>query len=143
MAETKVSTVVEAPADQVWELIGDFHRLGHWHPHLPESTPGNDLPGNAIGSVRVFDLDGTVLYETLLAYDEEARSHTYSFPDGTFHFDNYRATLRVTPITELNASFVEWNASYDVAAEHHKESTEQVHGVFTSGLAALREHFAG
>lgn len=143
MAGTKVSTVVEAPAERVWELLGDFHNLGGWHPNLPASSLGNELTGNAIGSVRVFEIDGVALHETLLAYDEEARSYTYSFPDGTFEFDDYRATLRVTPVTELGASFVEWSATYDIEAEHRKESTDRVHGVFTAGLAALRERFAG
>ncbi|MER7846579.1 SRPBCC family protein [Kitasatospora sp. NPDC096077] len=138
-----VSTVVEAPAEQVWDVIGDYHALGDWHPHLPPSTLGNELTGNAIGTVRVFEFGGIVLHETLIAYDVEARSYTYSFPDGTFHFDGYRATLRVTPVTELGASFVEWSVTYDIEAEHRKESTERVHGVFTVGLAALREQFAG
>ncbi|WP_188309791.1 SRPBCC family protein [Streptomyces sp. CBMA123] len=138
-----VSTVVEAPAERVWELVGDFHALGDWHPHLPASRLGNGLTGNAIGTVRVFDLDGVVLTETLVAYDDEARSYTYSFPDGTFHFNGYRATLRVTPVTELGAGFVEWGVTYDIEAEHREESTERVHGVFTTGLAALRERFAG
>ncbi|MFJ2861820.1 SRPBCC family protein [Kitasatospora sp. NPDC087314] len=142
MAVITVSTVVEAPAERVWELVGDFHALGDWHPHLPASRLGNELAGNAIGSARLFDLDGVVLHETLLAYDDEARSYTYSFPDGTFHFDNYRATLRVTPVTELGASFVEWSVTYDIDAEHREESTARVHGVFTVGLAALRERFA-
>ncbi|MFG2843727.1 SRPBCC family protein [Kitasatospora sp. NPDC048296] len=144
MAGIKVSTVVEAPAERVWELVGDFHGLGGWHPHLPPSRLGNELTGNAIGAVRVFELpDGVVLHETLVAYDEEARSYTYSFPDGTFHFDGYRSTLRVTPVTELGASFVEWSVTFDIEPEHRKESSDRVHGVFTSGLAALREHFAG
>ncbi|MFJ4189097.1 SRPBCC family protein [Kitasatospora sp. NPDC089509] len=138
-----VSTVVEAPAEQVWDVIGNYHALGDWHPHLPPSTLGNELTGNTIGTVRVFEFDGIVLHETLVAYDGEARSYTYSFPDGTFHFDGYRATLRVTPVTELGASFVEWSVTYDIEAEHRKESTERVHGVFTVGLAALREQFAG
>ncbi|MFJ9774782.1 SRPBCC family protein [Kitasatospora sp. NPDC101157] len=143
MAVLTVSTVVEASAERVWELVGDFHALGDWHPHLPVSRLGNGLAGNAIGSVRVFELpDGVVLHETLLAYDDEARSYTYSFPDGTFHFDGYRATLRVTPVTELAASFVEWSVRYDIDPEHRKDSTERVHGVFTTGLAGLRERFA-
>ncbi|MEV7598622.1 SRPBCC family protein [Kitasatospora sp. NPDC089797] len=138
-----VSTVVEAPAERVWELVGDFHALGEWHPHLPPSTLGNELTGNTIGAVRVFEFGGVVLHETLVGYDGEARSYTYSFPDGTFHFDGYRATLRVTPVTELGASFVEWSVTYDIEAEHRKESTERVRGVFTDGLAALRGRFAG
>lgn len=73
MAGTNVSTVVRAPAEQVWALIGDFHRLDEWHPGLPPSRPGNDLHGNAIGSVRVFEFNGVVLRETLLAYDAERR----------------------------------------------------------------------
>ncbi|MGW3039377.1 SRPBCC family protein [Kitasatospora sp. NPDC001159] len=80
--------------------------------------------------------------ETLLAYDEEARSYTYSLPDDTFHFDDYRAVLRVSPVTELDASFVKWSVTYDIEPEHRKESADRVHGVFTSGLVALREHFA-
>ncbi|MFF3002986.1 SRPBCC family protein [Kitasatospora sp. NPDC057940] len=143
MAGIKVSTVVEAPAERVWELLGDFHDLGGWHPGLPASSLGNELTGNAIGSVRVFEIDGAALYETLLAYDEEARSYTYSFPEGTFELYGYRATLRVTPVTALDASFVEWSATYDVESEHRKATADRLHGVFTAGLAALRERFAG
>lgn len=45
-------------------------------------------------------------------------------------------------MTELAASFVEWSVRYDIEAEHRKDSTERVHGVFTTGLAGLRERFA-
>ncbi|MBO1415259.1 SRPBCC family protein [Streptomyces sp. FH025] len=142
MAGTTVSTVVEAPAERVWELIGDFHALGSWHPGLPPSRLGNELTGNTIGSVRLFELDAGVLHETLVAYDDEARSYTYSFPDGTSGMDHYRATLRVLPVTELGASFVEWSASYDVEAEQREATADRLNGVFTAGLAALRSHFA-
>ncbi|MGA5816615.1 SRPBCC family protein [Kitasatospora sp. NPDC094028] len=143
MAGTKVSTVVQAPADEVWALIGGFHDLGDWHPDLPASRPGNELTGNAIGAVRVFDLDGLELHENLLAYDDEQRSYTYGLPDGTFELTCYRATLRVLPVTQLGAGFVEWNATFDVEAEHRAASTALVNGVFASGLTALRARFAG
>ncbi|MFJ9691828.1 SRPBCC family protein [Kitasatospora sp. NPDC101183] len=142
MAGTYVSTLVQAPAEEVWALIGDFHRLGEWHPGLPPSTAGNELHGNAIGSIRVFEFNGVVLRETLLAYDAEGRSHTYGFPDGTFALVGYRATLRLAPVTELGASFVEWSAVFDVDPQQREESTALVQGVFTTGLAALRERFA-
>ncbi|MGW2249662.1 SRPBCC family protein [Kitasatospora sp. NPDC001660] len=142
MAGTTVSTVVEAPAGKVWELIGDFHALGAWHPDLPPSRRGNDLGGTAVGAVRIFDLDGTELGETLLAYDEDARSYTYTFADGTFDLSAYRATLRVTAVTGPDAAHVEWSATYDVEREHREASTALVHGVFTAGLRALRERFA-
>ncbi|MDH6704098.1 hypothetical protein P3T27_000799 [Kitasatospora sp. MAA19] len=37
---------------------------------------------------------------------------------------------------------MKWSATYEVESEHRKESTDRVHGVFTAGLAALRERFA-
>ncbi|MEV7022608.1 SRPBCC family protein [Kitasatospora sp. NPDC093558] len=143
MAGTTVSTVVEAPAGKVWELIGDFYALGDWHPDLPEARHGNDLGGTAVGAVRIFDLDGTVLDETLLAYDDEGRSYTYSLPDGTFELNTYRATLRITAVTELDATFIEWAATYDVTPEHEEATAALLRGVFVPGLAALRAHFAG
>ncbi|MFE2408704.1 SRPBCC family protein [Kitasatospora sp. NPDC059408] len=142
MAGTTVSTVVEAPAGKVWELIGDFHALGAWHPDLPPSRRGNDLGGTAVGAVRLFELGDTELSETLLGYDDGARSYTYGFADGTFELSSYRATLRVVPVTESDAAFVEWSATYDVEREHREASTALVHGVFTAGLRALRERFA-
>ncbi|WP_369184334.1 SRPBCC family protein [Streptomyces sp. Y1] len=142
MAGTKVSTVVQAPAEEVWALIGEFHDLGGWHPDLPASRLGNDLAGNAIGTVRVFDLDGVELHENLLAYDAERRRYTYGLPEGTFELTRYRATLHVLPVTLLGASYVEWAATFDVEAEHREASTALVEGVFTAGLTALRERFA-
>lgn len=144
MARIVVSTVVEAPAGRVWELIGDFHALGEWHPHLPASGLGNELTGNSVGTVRVFELDGGPLQEALVAYDGDARSYTYSLPDGTMGVTDYRATLRVVAVTELDATLVEWSATYDTEAEGElrKALSEQLYGVFSSGLAALRERFA-
>ncbi|MBV6699530.1 hypothetical protein KV557_20935 [Kitasatospora aureofaciens] len=61
----------------------------------------------------------------------------------TAHAPRNSAALRVTPVTELDAAFVKWNATYDVEREHREASSALVHGVFTAGLAALRERFAG
>ncbi|MER7670645.1 SRPBCC family protein [Kitasatospora sp. NPDC096128] len=142
MPKTTVSTLVEAPADDVWGLIRDFNGLGDWHPHMPPSRIEGGGPADAVGAVRIFSIGGTEIRETLLAFDEEGRSYTFSLPDGVFPLRNYRASLRVLPVTELNGSFVEWSATYDVEAAAERDMAESARGVFSAGLAALRARFA-
>jgi len=35
MPRIVTSAVLDAPAEEVWELLRDFSAIGSWHPHLP------------------------------------------------------------------------------------------------------------
>jgi hypothetical protein len=145
MARSYASTVIDAPADDVWARIRDFNGLSAWHSGMvAESEIEDGKTGDQIGGVRSFKLiDGTHLRERLLAHSDEQRAYTYCFEKSPFDVDNYCATIRVTPVTDGNRSFVEWWTTFDCDRDRigHWEGFF-ANEVFTGGLDALKAHFA-
>jgi Polyketide cyclase / dehydrase and lipid transport len=73
MARSYASTVIDAPAEEVWERIRDFNGLSvRYSAAVAESEIEEGRPGDQIGGVRSFKLvDGTHLRERLLAHSDE------------------------------------------------------------------------
>ena len=53
MSQVHTSTIVGAPADEVWALLRDFGAIGDWHPALPPCRI-EDGPADRVGCTRVF-----------------------------------------------------------------------------------------
>ncbi|MFI6095087.1 SRPBCC family protein [Lentzea sp. NPDC051213] len=75
MPRIVTSPVLDASADEVWELLRDFSAIGSWHPNLPEAKIEAGGPGD-----RVFPAAGGHR-ERLVALDDTARSTRYAFED--------------------------------------------------------------
>jgi hypothetical protein len=101
--------------------------------------------GDQVGAIRSFTLaDGTHLREQLLAHSDLERSYTYDFQKTPFDVDNYKATIRVTPVTDGDASFVEWWTTFDCERDKQEHWVGFfANAVFQGGLDALKAHFAG
>lgn len=68
MVRVYVSSVIDAPAEQVWGRIRDFNGLPQWTPFVAESRIEGGQPPDRIGCIRNFRLrDGGVIRERLLA----------------------------------------------------------------------------
>ncbi len=58
--------------------------------------------------------------------------------------ENYVATLRLTPVTDGDRTFVEWTAEFDCAPGREAELIATVgDGVFQGGFDALKRAFGG
>jgi len=146
VARSYASTVIDAPADEVWATIRDFNGLATWHGGLVASSEIEDgKSGDQVGAVRSFKLtDGTHLRERLLSHSDAERSYSYDFQKTPFDVDNYCATIRVTPVTDGNKSFVEWWTTFDCDRDRigHWEDFFASQ-VFQGGLDALKQRFPG
>jgi hypothetical protein len=144
MAKSYASIVIEAPADEVWARIRDFNGLPVWHSGLVASSEIEDgRAGDQVGCVRSFTLtDGTHLRERLLGHSDADRSYSYNFEKTPFDVDDYHATIRVTPVTEGDRSFVEWWTTFDCDRDRVDEWTRFfADEVFAGGLRALASHW--
>ena len=141
MAKVYVSDIIEAPIDRVWALARDFNGHGDWHPLIAESHIEDGLPSDRVGCVRNFKLtDGGHLRERLLSFSDLDRAFTYNILVSPMPIENYVATFRCTPVTERNATFVEWQAEFDVGPEDEAEIREKVgRNTFAGGIRALAE----
>ncbi len=145
MARSYASTVIDASADEVWARIRDFNGLASWHSGMVATSEIEEgKAGDQVGAIRSFTLtDGTHLREQLLAHSDVERSYTYDFQKHPFDVDNYQATIRVTPVTDGQRSFVEWWTTFDCERDRigRWERFFAVE-VFQGGLDALKAHFA-
>ncbi|MEU6807538.1 SRPBCC family protein [Streptomyces sp. NPDC046831] len=133
MATTSATIDLPVPADRVWQLIGGFGSLPDWLPYIPESGLSE---GGRVRSLT--NEEGDVIVERLEAFDNDARTYTYSILQAPFPVTGYRSTLTVHEV-DGDRSRVEWSGTFTPAGASEEEAIALFHGVYTEGLAALRE----
>jgi hypothetical protein len=145
MASIFVSSVLDAPVDRVWARIRDFNALPRWHPMIAESQIEDGLPSDRIGCVRNFRLqNGDRIRERLLGLSDHELFCTYAILDSPMPLENYVATLRLTPVTEGNRTFIEWTAEFTCAPEVEEGLVHDIaQNVFQGGFASLKRHLGG
>ncbi|MGL5363505.1 MAG: SRPBCC family protein [Bosea sp. (in: a-proteobacteria)] len=145
MARVYVSSVINAPAAKVWARVRDFNGLPNWHPRIAESRIENGEPADKVGCIRNFSLrTGDRLREQLLGLSDYDMVFTYSILDSPMPLTNYIATLRLTPITDQERTFIEWSAEFDCAASEEAGLVDGIGtNVFQGGFDALKRAFGG
>ena len=145
MPKAYASTVLDAPARDVWAVIRDFNGLPTWHPAIADSEIEDKKAADQVGCVRNFHLkDGAHLRERLLAFSDPEMFMTYNFEKTPFAVENYRATLRLTPVTDGDRCFAEWWTTFDCDVARIDEWVHTFGGVvFKGGLDALKDRFGG
>jgi len=144
MAKVYVSTVIDAPLDEVWTVIRDFNGLPKWLPGIKGSEIKGNGPADAIGAVRVMDIGtpGREVQEKLLALDDDAHFCTYSVVAGPLPVESLVATIRLCPITDTDRTFGEWTAEIEPKAGLEAKALALVEKVFGGGWRGLKEHLA-
>ena len=140
-----VQTVeIDAPADKVWAVIGNFQDMS-WHPAIAK-TEGSG--GSAPGAKRTLTLKpGGTIDESLTAYAADTKGLSYEITNvdvKTLPVSNYSSSIRVTG--EGSKSTVEWKGAFyrgfvnnDPPPELSDEAAvKAVTGVYRAGLDALK-----
>jgi uncharacterized protein YndB with AHSA1/START domain len=145
MPRIYASSVIDAPAAKVWEKVRDFNALPRWHPRIRESRIENGEPSDKVGCVRDFRLqNGDRLREKLLGLSDFDMFCTYSILESPMPLTNYMATLRLTPISDGDRTFIEWTAEFDCAAEAAADLVDGIgNNVFQAGFDALKRQMTG
>lgn len=128
MRTETVSTDIAAPADRVWELVGDFGGLDSWM----AGVDACDLAGD----VRTVHTMGMQIREQLRAKDDDARTISYSIIEGA-PCESHTATISVAPAGD-GASQVTW----EVAVEPD-EAAELFRDVYAGALKGLKASVEG
>jgi hypothetical protein len=140
MARSYYSMVIDRPADEVWAVIRPF---GHyaWAGVPGETVIEDGKAGDQVSAVRRVSLRDKTIRQALLAHSDRDRSYTYALLDPPpFPVRDYTATIRVSPVVESDAAFVEWWATFDCAAEERDRWVGYfVRDGFAAWLAALRD----
>jgi hypothetical protein len=147
----KVSETIEinAPADKVWAVIGNFQDMS-WHPAIAK-TEGKG--GNDVNATRTLTLkSGGTIEEQLDKYN--ATDHFYAY-------EITKVDVKVLPINDYSSritvtangdkSTVEWHGAFyrgymlnDPPPELSDEvAVNAVAGIYKDGLAALKKKIEG
>jgi len=141
MTKAYYSTIFEQSADAVWSVIRDFNNYPVWVDGAGESVIEEGKAGDAVGAVRNVLYKGVRRRQRLLALSDLERTQTYAFEgEIPLPVSNFEATLRVTPVVDGNAAFVEWWATFECAAEERDARAAFFKTSFAGWLESLRRH---
>lgn len=140
MTKVFVSSVINAPIDEVWAKIRSFNSLADWHPAIADSHIEGNEPSDKVGCIRNFNLQGGGnIREKLLALSDIEHVCTYSILVSPMPIENYVATLRLIKVTDGNQTYAEWTAEFNCLESDEEDVIETVgSGVFQGGLSALK-----
>jgi len=140
---------INAPADKVWEVVGNFQDMS-WHPAFAK-TEGTG--GNEVGATRTLTTtSGGKIFEKLSKYDAAGKTLGYEITE---------VDVKVVPVTNYSAhmivtgtgdkSTVEWRSAFyrgyvnnDPPPELSDEAAvNAITNVYKTGLEALKKKLEG
>jgi len=137
MAQASASIDIPAPPDQVWQLIGGFNSLPDWLPYISKSELSEG------GRVRhLANPDGETIVERLEAFDDSARSYSYSILHAPFPIAGYQSTLCVQATDGGKGSRVKWWGQFTPKGVSDQEVSRLFQSIYEDGLKALAAGFA-
>ncbi len=142
MVKVLRSTVLDVPADEVWDVIRDFNGHERWHPAVASSQIERGEAADRVGCVRRFKLqDGSELREQLLTLSDLELSYSYCLLDTPIPLFNYIAHVRLVPVTDGDKTYWEWEGRFDTPAGRQEQLGTMVgEDIYMAGFAAIREH---
>ncbi|WP_423908186.1 SRPBCC family protein [Candidatus Spongiihabitans sp.] len=145
MVKIFVSSIIEAPTVEVWEIVRDFNDMPNWHPAIARSMIEGGRLSDAIGCVRNFYLqDGTQIREQLLMLSDFDYQFSYAVLESELDVKNYIARLKFIPVTDKNHTFGEWTAEFNTTSGKEAEMAGMIsQNVFQAGFDALKKRFSG
>ena len=138
MGKTYQSTTVNAPADQVWNRIRNFHDMSWASSIITKCVAVGDLGPDQVGAKRVLN---DAFHETLHELNTVDHSVRYSIDDGPSplnEVNEYIGVLRVSPITDTDKSYVEWSSTW---SGKDQETAEFCSPLYVAMLADLKSRF--
>ncbi|VVO52231.1 hypothetical protein PS862_00377 [Pseudomonas fluorescens] len=134
MATASAFIDIPASADQVWQLIGGFNSLPDWLPFIPQSELSE---GGRVRSLQT--ADGAVVVERLQAFDDAAKTYSYSIVQAPFPATDYLATIRVE--AQGQGARVTWSGRFAPVGVSNEEVVALFTGIYQGGLEALRANY--
>ena len=142
------SIAIDAPADEVWALVGDFGGIQRWAP----GTESGRLvlhDRNETGAIRLLRRrgDGTQVTEKLLDYDPYNRRMAYTYVDGVVRAADYYSEVVVLDAGG-GRSVVEWRGRFKrlaywtdqpPAGQDDKAALDFLNGAYRNGLDNLKK----
>lgn len=136
---TKVNSTMHlsVPAEQVWQIIGQFSAFADWHPSIEKSELEQG------GKVRRLSLvGGGTIVERLERLDDESFRYRYSIVDSPLPVANYVSELKVVNDESGRGCHVEWSSEFEPSGASATDAQKVIRDVYEAGLKNLQMMFA-
>lgn len=137
MANVEVQEQVNATAAAVWEIVHDFGDIRRWSGGISDCQ----LEGEGVGAIRTIKLGGMVIRERLEAFDDAARSFSYSIVEGPLPLADYLSTFVVTDAD--GGAKINWGSRFTPAGMTEADAVALVEGIYRQGISGIRKALAG
>jgi hypothetical protein len=140
MGKTYQTAVINAPADQVWSKIKNFHDFS-WASGVVEKCEAvGDKPGDQIGARRILN---DAFHETLVEFSELNKSFKYSIDDGPAPVSkndvkDYIGAVRLIPITDNDTCLIEWSSNWEAPKD---DACDFCHNIYVAVIDELKKSF--
>jgi len=141
MGQCYNSVVINAPSDQVWDAIKDFHEMAWAAGVITSVEKAGEHDGSTPGAKRI--LNGA-FHETLLSIDQAEKTFSYSIDDGPEPLSKdsvqkYIGTVKVHSVTLDDTTFLEWRSDYESADD--QAVGDFCNPIYHALLSAMKNHF--
>lgn len=138
LSQLEVTKVINAPADNVWNMIREFSGVERFLPWVASSC----THGKGVGATRtVVFKDGHQLLTRLETLDEQECTLSYSIVESTLPVENYLATIQVKKV-EADQCEVGWTmrcAFKDFSEEEKEKELKRIEGLLLLAIEELEK----
>ena len=138
MPGTHQTIVINAPINEVWNKLSDFHDLSFAPDVITDLEKVGSVDGHSAGAKRILN---HAFYETLIEADSNMHILKYSIDDGPSplskdEVSNYIGTVKMS--SNGDGTLVEWDSTWDASEEN---AVEFSHGIYVALLNGLSNSF--
>ena len=137
MSSVKISDRINAPADRVWELVGDFGGIERFSTGFKSVT----CSGTGVGAIRTITLpNDTQIQERCDLLDAKRRTLDYSIVAGPLPVASYLARIQL--FEDGDGTRVEWSSTFEPNGIPEAQAVAMIEGVYKGGIAGIKKALA-
>ena len=133
MATVSVSGVVEAPAQEVWELLRDFSSIDRYASGISSCV----MEGHDVGAVRTLTVSNGVICEQLLKIDQSAQAVTFAVISSPLPMSSCISTICVESLSPDSCE-VTWSSVFEPKRIPAKSARKILSSVYQSGIEGMQ-----
>ena len=138
MPQASCKTIVNLPADAVWQVLGDFGAACQYLDMVINCT----VAGEGVGALRTLTYaGGSAIVERLETLDDAARKLSYALLTDT----PFRDCLTTMAVRDLgsNQAELEWSATFRPDGLPASEAVALLEGALAANCLALKQFVEG
>jgi hypothetical protein len=140
MAQAQVTQQFDIPAEQLWELIGDFGNMSKWTGLPPETCVQE---GDGVGCIRTLTVPRGIIVDRLDAMTPNSYSYSViNASESPLPYKSYRATMTVDPVTPTSSQLT-WAGEFEPDNISEEEAISNVENMYQMGIGLMKTTLGG